>query len=123
MHANGWVDYGSPKKFRNYSDEELAYVYKNCHVAQYKCINVYNGKMLNCSWILLGRAIDIFPKDNPPPEKYAENQILDILDESIPLERKREIAASWGTKPNWQCQYCNGFNVKKSKRIPGGEQI
>lgn len=124
-YAGGWIDFGSFEEFRNYSDAELEVVYKNCHEAQYKCLGVYNGKMVNCSIALMGSEANVFCKDDPRISNQIKghDNILNILDTSISLQEKREIVSKWGKVPHWQCQFCNGFNYKSSKRIPGGEQI
>lgn len=125
QYSGGWIDFGSFEEFRNYSNSELETVYKNCHEAQYKCLGVYNGKMVNCSIALMGSEANVFCKDEPRISNYIKNHdnILDILDTSISLQEKRKIVSKWGKVPHWQCQFCNGFNYKNSIRIPGGEQI
>lgn len=117
QHCGGWVDYGSPEVSRNYSSKDLVAMYKNCHVAQYKCIGVFNRKMVNCCWAIFGRELGFMPFS-----MEGQNQLLDILDSQTTLEEKKKIASAFGTQPLWACQYCNGFDSKQSKRFSAGIQ-
>lgn len=119
QHCGGWIDYGSPKQHRGYSGDELQKLYQNCHVAQYKCIGVFNGKMVNCCWAIFGRELGYMPFENGTPDP----QLIDLLDTTVPLEEKRRIASAYGTTPIWACQYCNGFDLERSERFPAGEQV
>ncbi len=118
QHCGGWVDYGPLEEYRGYSASQLHALYQTCHLAQYKCIEVFNGKMLNC-WAIFGRELGLMPFEGSAPDP----QIIDLLDTDVPLDEKRRIAAAYGTTPLWACQYCNGFDVEKSKRYPAGEQV
>ncbi len=118
QHCGGWVNYGSPEQFRNYSPQELRNQYENCHVAQYRCIGVFNGKMVNCCWAIFGRELGFMPFDSSGPDY----QLIDLLDGSISIQEKKQIAASFGKTPLWACQYCNGFDSEHSMRYPAGEQ-
>lgn len=119
QHCGGWIDYGSPEQHRGYSAIEVEAMYQNCHVAQYKCIGVLNGKMLNCCWGIFGHELGLMPFDDSGPDP----QIIDLLDTSVPLSEKKRIAAAYGMKPLWACQYCNGFDSELSERFPAGEQL
>ena len=117
QHCGGWVDYGSPAIYRGYSETQLNDMYQHCHVAQYRCIGVYNGKMTNCCWGIFGKELGYMPL----PEN--EMQLIDLLDDTISLEEKKQIASDFGKKPLWACQYCNGFDPESSQRYSAGIQI
>lgn len=117
QHCGGWVNYGPLEQYRGYTKHQMENLYQNCHLAQYKCIEVYNGKMLNC-WAVFARELGYMPFENGTPD----HQVIDLLDTDIPLNEKRQTAAAYGRAPLWACQYCDGFDVEKSKRYPAGEQ-
>lgn len=117
QHCGGWIDYGSPSTYRNYSAEYVQSMYQNCHVAQYRCIGVFNGKMTNCCWAVFGNELGYMPLPS------GENQLINLLDCSVSIEKKKEIASNFGKNPLWACQYCNGFDVENSKRYPAGVQV
>lgn len=102
---------------RGYSETQLNDMYQHCHVAQYRCIGVYNGKMTNCCWGIFGKELGYMPL----PEN--EMQLIDLLDDTISLEEKKQIASDFGKKPLWACQYCNGFDPESSQRYSAGIQI
>lgn len=117
QHCGGWISYGSPSEYRGYSQEKMEEMYRHCHVAQYRCIGVFNEKMTNCCWGIFGRELGFMPVTE------GEEQLIDLLDKSVPLERKKKIAADFGKTPLWACQYCNGFDSEHSERFPAGEQL
>lgn len=117
QYYGGWVNYGSPSEYRGYTQQQLEEVYQHCHLAQYRCPGVFNGKLTNCSWALFGTDRGYMPL----PED--EKQLINLLDSSIPLDEKKAIAMEFGKHPLWACQYCNGFDPEHSERFPAGEQL
>lgn len=119
QHCGGWVKLGPPEQYRGYSPTELETMYKSCHFAQYKVLSVLNGKLSNCGRAIFGRELGLMSSENA----LADDQIIDLLDTNIPLSRKKEIAAAYGTTPLQACRYCGGFNSGHGERIPAGEQL
>ena len=70
QHCGGWIDYGSPSTYRDYSAEYVQSMYQHCHVAQYRCIGVFNGKMTNCCWAVFGNELGYMPLPS------GENQLI-----------------------------------------------
>lgn len=113
-HCGGWIDYGSPDYYRNYTEEKVNEIIKHCHNALWKNLVVFKGKLYLCTQGCFGSDLGCFTLK---PEEY-----IDLLKQDLSLEQKQQIAKEFGTKPTTACQYCNGFDVEKSKRVPAGEQ-
>lgn len=111
--CGGWVDL-TDFSDQNYSESEWKQVYDRCHFSEQPCIITYGGYSYHCVHEMVGRILHYF---QPPKEQY-----LDLLSQSIPLEKKKEIAASFGKQPIEACKYCIGFDPIRSKRYPAAEQ-
>ncbi len=114
QHYGGWVDSGDFED-RGYSESELKEVFDNCWQISMKNLHVYNGKLHNCIRSLF--ALDLEMIDIPCDE------YVDLRNDDMTLEKKKEIAKGFNTKPLKACRVCNGFDSKKSKRYPAAEQV
>jgi len=111
---DGWVDLGIIED-KGYSEEAFNAMFRKCHAANWMCLAVLKGKMYQC--VHAGQIVDLGycePK---------EGDVLDLLDETTSLEKKREIAANFGKIPSNACRMCNGFDNKDGKRFPAAEQM
>lgn len=115
QHCGGWVDYGSLSEYRNYCPQKVQHMFKNCHNATWKNLIVFKGKLSLCTQAMFGDDLGYF--------KLQKNELLDLTDNSISLEEKKNFAKNLGSKPLTACQYCNGFDPENSARYPAGEQI
>ncbi len=115
QYCGGWVDFGPLNEFRGYSEEKVHEIVQHCHFGQWKCLDIMKGKLFLCPRASIGFNLGYF---SLPDDEY-----IDLLDSSQSLAKKREIAAAFGTKAVHACQYCNGFDPEKSKRVPGGVQM
>ena len=52
-----------------------------------------------------------------------EGGYIDLFDDGIALEEKRERAKKIWQGPFSTCKYCTGFDVKNAKRYPAAEQL
>lgn len=112
--GGGWVDLGSLEQLRPYSDEEAQSVLLRCHFGQWKCMDCFEGKLYLCAHASCGHYFRLF--------ETAPNEYIDLFDDSQSLEEKQKIAAGFGKKPISACYHCNGFDIERSPRFPGGIQ-
>ena len=114
QHCDGWVDCGPIDTYRNYSPQKVQEIVSRCHYATWKCLVLFKGKVHLCSLAACGADMGFF--------QLKPGEYVDLLDRKVSLERKKEIAASLGHTAITACQFCNGFDVERSKRYPAGEQ-
>lgn len=115
QYCGGWVDYGSPSIFRNYSRSKVEEIVKHCHNATWKCLILFKGKVYLCVQAAFGSDMGFF--------QLAPDEYIDLFDDCQPLEEKRNVASLLGKKATTACQYCNSFDIERSQRFPAGEQI
>lgn len=115
QHCGGWVDCGPIDKYRNYSPQEIEELVHHCHYATWKCLLLFKGKVHLCSLAACGEDLGYF--------RLKPGEYVDLLDPATSLEEKRRTAASLGDTAVTACQYCDGFDVERSKRYPAGEQL
>ncbi len=115
QHCGGWIDFGPLDVRRNYSEKEAQSIVDRCHAAQWRCVNIFKGKLHLCGHATCGVELGSFTLG---PDEY-----VDLFDNSQPLEKKKEIVATLGKKPIEACYYCNGFDPETAERFPAGEQI
>lgn len=114
QHYGGWVDSGDFES-RNYSPQALEAVFTQCWQIGMQNLHAYNGQLHNCIRSLFATDLG---KITPGEEDY-----IDLRDETLSLDAKREIASKFNTKPLAACMVCNGFDSKNSIRYPAAEQI
>lgn len=114
QHFGGWVDLGD-HKYVDLSEKELVEQYRDCVSPHIKYIQVYEGKVFECCHTLYSFAV----KGVLPPK----TEYIDLYDGEMTIEEKKEIASKFYTKPIESCQFCLGYNEKKSKRYPAAEQL
>jgi MoaA/NifB/PqqE/SkfB family radical SAM enzyme len=114
-YSGGWVDFGPLSEYRAYTDMDVIKQFTNCHEANWKCLIVYKGQLHLCPASLHGSLFKHF--------KSKEDEFIDLFDNSVSFEKKRQIAAGLGKKVITACQYCNGFDIKNSRRVAPAEQV
>jgi sulfatase maturation enzyme AslB (radical SAM superfamily) len=112
--CGGWIDLGDFSN-RNYSEEKYNELFERCFSAHWICLTSKNGKIYLCSRALQGEELGFF--------KNKEGEYLDLFDDSIPIEKKKEIALNFGENPIEACKYCNSFDSERSPRVSAAEQI
>lgn len=115
LFCNGWVDYGDHAQ-KHFTQEEIDEQGRNCAVRNRHC-NFYiaEGQIHSCGRSFRRMELNIIPKN---PDEY-----VDLLDESIPLEKKKEtVMKIYNSTSSYSCAFCNGLR-KDSKRYKPAEQI
>lgn len=116
QHCGGWIDFGPPNQNRGYSSAEAQHIVEKCHAAQWRCLNIFKGKIYLCAHQIAGSELGCF---DMKPDEY-----IDLRGGGgQTLEEKKKIAARLGSKPIQACYYCNGFDPETAPRFPAGEQI
>lgn len=110
----GWIDFGD-MTFKGYSSEKAKLVYDNCLQAHHMCLTLFDGNLYNCTIAPIGNALGKIPRGN-------KDEFVPLLDESVSLEKKRQIAGQFGHHVLKACLYCNGFDNKNAPRFPAAEQ-
>lgn len=114
-YCGGWIDYGPLDKRRNYSKDVLENIYNQCHCAHWKTLLVFKGTLFPCCQAAFGHDFAYF--------SLSKDEFVDLFDNSVSIEDKKDIVKKFGTAPITACQYCNGFDTQKSLRYPAAEQI
>jgi organic radical activating enzyme len=114
-YCGGWIDLGDISQYRNYTNTWLKKQVSECHSANWKNLLVFKGQLHRCSNSSFGSDLGFFvPK---------EDEFVDLFDNSLSLEIKREKASKLASQPMTSCQYCNGFNRETSARFHPAEQL
>lgn len=111
--CGGWIDFGGWED-RNYSESQLKKVYNKCHTSENPCVTLYGGAAYFCCRSLLGELMGVF--------NSSSSEKIDLFDETVPIEEKRNIAKEFGKSIPIACRYCDGFNTE-AKRYPAAEQL
>ncbi|MCL5072729.1 MAG: hypothetical protein M1308_17825 [Actinobacteria bacterium] len=114
QHYGGWMDCGGFEE-RGYTEEEIAYNFNHCSQIQMKNLHSYNGCLHNCIRSLFGADLGLV---DMPKDEY-----VNLWDNQLTLEQKKEIARNFCTKPLYACRFCGGFDSENAKRYPAAEQI
>lgn len=115
QYSNGWIYFGDCKTDLGYSDEKLAQVFHRCVVPKEHFVMVNNGKAFYCDYPM---AMYQVTGNLPTNGGY-----IDLFDDSIPLEKKRDMARHLWEGPFSSCRYCTGFDIENAKRYPAAEQL
>ncbi|MEA4896798.1 MAG: radical SAM protein [Christensenellaceae bacterium] len=110
---NGWIHFGDYEEY-GYSAEEVERVFCRCICPKnaFTCVN--DGKAFSCVY-----ALSLFLVKGILPEK---GEYIDLLDEAVTLEQKRETGMRFCTKPTKACRYCKGFDSESGQRYPAAKQ-
>lgn len=110
----GWINFGDYTLIKD--SNQAAETFSTCIAPKNQFVCVNGGKAFSCCYAMCLYWIhELFPNDG---------SCIDLFDNEIPLEKKRETAAHFCKEPIQACRYCNGFDTNNSKRYPGPpEQI
>ncbi|MBR1494049.1 MAG: radical SAM protein [Acidaminococcaceae bacterium] len=114
QHFNGWVKLGD-YAYIDYEEAVLREQYRECVQVKDEFAIVYEGKVFQCPYPLR-----FFILKNILPER---DEYVDLFDDTLSREEKREIAAGFYKTPTKACHCCFGFSEKKSRRYPAAEQV
>jgi hypothetical protein len=108
----GWVDFGD-FDYKNYSKAELNNLYSSCRIP-HDCVILKDDKLTNCCYATVADWLGVIP--------LLSREVIELNGKQT-VSQMREAILSWRSSPLNACQYCNGFSVLNSKRIPAAEQI
>ncbi|MFZ5968953.1 MAG: radical SAM protein [Bacillota bacterium] len=114
QYYGGWIDPGDFSD-RGYSDEKIKEVFDSCWQIGMSNLHLYNGQIHNCIKSLFATDLEQF---DTPKDEY-----IDLYNDEMTLEEKKEIARKFNTRPLSACKICSGFDSKNSKRYPAAEQM
>lgn len=114
QHCDGWVDYGDAS-FKNYTDDQVKHVFQTCHLAQYMRLTVYDDVLYNCIEQIVMIKLGLI-------HEPIEQEYFSLIDTTMSLDEKIEIASKFGKKIRNSCYYCNGMDSENATRFPAGEQ-
>ena len=112
--CGGWIDCGDIFQINNCTENETINKFKNCNLGQYMCLTLKHGKLYQCVRAMLANELNLLEENN--------FDYVDLYDEND-IASKKEIVKKFGMNPISTCKRCNGFDVKKSKRVSAAEQI
>ena len=114
LYYGGWVDFGNDTYIES-SDEDLKNKYLNCACKKSMFQLLYDGKVFQC-----GYQFRLFIVKNILPNK---DEYIDLFDNTISIDEKKEIVSGFYKNPLTACKYCKSLNEKLSKRYPPAEQL
>lgn len=116
QHFGGWLDNTG---LRDYGESEEAVIQKAASCAQVRLENMhmFRGKLHRCSNSLFMTELGIL---TPNPGDY-----VDLTDDSMSREVKREIVKKFYSYPRKSCRYCTWKNANDIgvQRYPAAEQL
>lgn len=117
QYCGGWIDMSDLSQKINDSPELMIKALRNCRQGNYQpekmkpCI--YDGKLCLCT----------AQASLMPHIPLAEGEYIDLLDESVSIKQKKDIAKNFGKQPVSACAYCKGFDVTNGIRCQAAEQL
>lgn len=116
QHFGGWID-NTELKDLGEPEEEVANLAKDCAQVRLENMHCFRGKLHRCSNSLFMTELGILV-----PNK---NDYLDMEDNNMSLEEKREVINKFYTTPRKSCHYCTWKNNSNSadKRYAAAEQV
>lgn len=112
QYFDGWVDFGDMQN-KNYSAEKKQDVFDNCRQAQVNAPYIKNGKIYLCS--IQAAGVEHIPLIN--------GEYINLLDDSVSIQERINIASNFGKKPLTTCNFCKGFDAESGERYPAAEQL
>lgn len=112
LFCNGWIDFGTEYEYKGYSDEQLGEIFERCN--NRICPIVWDGVWYACSFYSSGHLLGKIPMN--------KRDYVNLLS-GISIDEMKQIVEEFPREPYLGCQYCNGFDVERSERLPAAEQI
>lgn len=114
QYYDGWFDNTSFKRFTG-SEAELKEQRDKCPQAKMKNMHCLNGKLHRCSNSCFMTELGI--------SKPAGRDFVDLNDDSMSLEGKRDIIRGFYSEPVESCRICSNWNAADAERFPAAEQM
>jgi len=113
QHCGGWVD-NNHFDDRGKSEQELREQFENCGQIAMQNFHLFRGKFHGCARSLMASALG---KIVPAPRDF-----IDLNDDSLSPEEKREVIRHFNDSPRVSCRSCVSFG-EDVERFPAAEQL
>jgi len=113
QYYDGWIDNTNPKDLKEPGDV-LEVTSKNCPQNKLKNMHVYDGKLHRCSNSCFMLELGVFPPK--------ERDFIDLRDNSLSREEKREIIGEFYDYARHSCRYCKQKYMAILPRHPAAQQ-
>lgn len=114
QYFNGWIDNTNPHDLREPGDV-LEVNARNCPQNQIRNMHCYDGKLHRCSNSCFMLEMGLFPPK--------EDDFVDLRDDSLTCEQKREIIRYFYDYARRSCRYCKQKYMAVLPRYPAAEQL
>ena len=114
QYFNGWIDNTNPCDMKEPGDV-LEVNSKNCPQNRIKNMHVYDGKLHRCSNSCFMLEMGLFPPK--------EHDFVDLRDNSLLREEKREIIGEFYDYARRSCRYCRQKYMAILPRYPAAQQV
>ncbi|GHV28375.1 hypothetical protein FACS1894167_05190 [Synergistales bacterium] len=117
--SDGWVDYKfdeSVPTVKHDTESAARETFRDCYFSRVNMWEIGRGKLLPCCYLFTR---DLMGQFLAEPGEY-----VDLFDDTMPIEKKREIIRSGGTRGvhYGACKYCCGLG-KNTPRFSAAEQM
>lgn len=110
----GWIDFGDFTD-QKYSEEQLRYNFEHCTAMKGNFCCTNNGKVFPCCYAMTGYLEGKLP--------FMRDEYIDLFDDTISLDEKRNIASNFDKKIMNACRFCKSFDTENSVRYCAAEQV
>ena len=116
QYYGGWIDNSKPR-FLGESDEVVAELTKDCSQVKLENMHCFNGKLHRCANSLFTLELGVY---TPKKDDY-----VDLYDDTISKDAKRDIINGFYKKPRTSCYYCSWKNNinQTEERFSAAEQL
>ncbi|GHV53397.1 hypothetical protein FACS1894216_11310 [Synergistales bacterium] len=114
QYYNGWIDNTDPRDLKEPGDV-LEVNSKNCPQNRLKNMHVYDGKLHRCSNSCFMLEMGLFPPQ--------ERDFIDLRDDSLTRDEKREIISKFYDHARQSCRYCKQKYMAVLQRHPAAQQV
>ncbi|MDE6993220.1 MAG: hypothetical protein K2P41_02150 [Lachnospiraceae bacterium] len=113
QYFNGWIDNTDPHDLKEPGDV-LEVNARNCPQARLRNMHCYDGKLHRCSNSCFMLEMGLFPPK--------DRDFVDLRDDSVSREEKREIIRQFYDYARRSCRYCRQKYMAVLPRYPAAEQ-
>ena len=114
QYFDGWIDNRNPRDLKEPGDV-LEVNSKNCPQNKLKNMHVYDGKLHRCSNSCFMLELGVFPPK--------ERDFINLHDNSISRDEKREIISEFYDYARRSCRYCKQKYMAVLERHPAAQQM
>lgn len=114
QYFGGWIDNTAPHDLHEPGDV-LEVNARNCPQSRLRNMHCYDGRLHRCSNSCFMLEMGLFPPK--------ERDFVDLRDDSISLEEKREIIRQFYEYARRSCRYCKQKYMPVLPRYPAAEQL